>query len=194
MVSVRALSLSVLLALGACAQQASAPGSPWQTMPLSQSAYDNETQDYQITPGALTIRTNTFEAPTPTKIVGAETITTRDLRNLMASSSPPILVDVIGGKPTMTLPGAVWWPWAGLGSSLKDNTETRLATALTKATGGDNTRAVVFLCLSKTCWLSHNAALRAVSLGYKNVYWYRGGRNAWTAAGLPLTAITAGNS
>jgi len=29
------------------------------------------------------------------------------------------------------------------------------------------------------------AALRAVAAGYGKVYWYRGGIEAWTAAGLP---------
>jgi len=29
------------------------------------------------------------------------------------------------------------------------------------------------------------AALRAVAVGYGKVYWYRGGIEAWTAAGLP---------
>jgi adenylate cyclase len=26
-------------------------------------------------------------------------------------------------------------------------------------------------------------------LGYPNVYWYRGGREAWEVAGLPETAV-----
>ena len=29
------------------------------------------------------------------------------------------------------------------------------------------------------------AALRAVAAGYGKVYWYRGGAEAWMAAGLP---------
>ena len=197
MVRLRMIPLAVLLVVGACAQPASTPSAsstPWQTIGLSQSAYDNETKEYGIAPGSSTIRTDNFEAPTPTKIVGADTITTPELRNLMASASPPVLIDVLGGKPTTSLPGAVWWTWAGLGSSLRDDTETRLATALAKATAGDKKKAIVFFCLSKTCWLSHNAALRAVALGYTNVYWYRGGRNAWTSAGLPLTPITASDT
>ena len=34
-----------------------------------------------------------------------------------------------------------------------------------------------------------NLALRLVALGYPNVYWYRGGREAWKVAGLPETAV-----
>ena len=35
-----------------------------------------------------------------------------------------------------------------------------------------------------------NLALRLVALGYTNVYWYRGGREAWEVAGLPETKVT----
>lgn len=34
--------------------------------------------------------------------------------------------------------------------------------------------------------MSYNAALRAINLGYRNVLWYRGGIEAWQAAGQPL--------
>ena len=34
-----------------------------------------------------------------------------------------------------------------------------------------------------------NLALRLVALGYTNVYWYRGGREAWEVAGLPETEL-----
>ena len=33
--------------------------------------------------------------------------------------------------------------------------------------------------------MSYNAALRAINAGYTNVKWYRGGIEAWKAAGLP---------
>ena len=32
-------------------------------------------------------------------------------------------------------------------------------------------------------------ALRLVALGYENVYWCRGGREAWEVAGLPETQL-----
>lgn len=45
---------------------------------------------------------------------------------------------------------------------------------------------MVFYCASTMCWMSYNAALRARALGYLDVLWYRGGIEAWKAAGLPL--------
>jgi adenylate cyclase len=34
-----------------------------------------------------------------------------------------------------------------------------------------------------------NLALRIAALGYTNVYWYRGGREAWEVAGLPEAQV-----
>jgi rhodanese-related sulfurtransferase len=34
--------------------------------------------------------------------------------------------------------------------------------------------------------MSYNAALRAVNLGYTQVFWYRGGIEAWQLAGLQV--------
>jgi rhodanese-related sulfurtransferase len=49
----------------------------------------------------------------------------------------------------------------------------------------DRNMPLVIFCDSTVCWQSYNAALRAASAGYVNVYWYRGGVEAWRAAGLP---------
>jgi PQQ-dependent catabolism-associated CXXCW motif protein len=161
---------------------------PWQQVPLTAPAYDSETQDFGVPP-VNTIRPGNYEAPTPTQIGGAAVITTPRLRDLMLAPKRPILIDVLGGNPTMSLPGAVWLRGAGLGSGFADEIQQRLAARLTELTGGDKSRAMVFFCLSRTCWLSYNAALRAVSLGYRNVMWYRGGRNAWIAAGLAMEPL-----
>ena len=45
-------------------------------------------------------------------------------------------------------------------------------------------------CLSAECWLSYNATLRALRLGYLDALWYRGGIEAWTDARLPHIIIT----
>ena len=50
-------------------------------------------------------------------------------------------------------------------------------------------RLLVFYCLAD-CWMSWNAAKRALSLGYSNVAWYREGTDGWRAAGLPLQEAT----
>ncbi len=45
---------------------------------------------------------------------------------------------------------------------------------------------IVLYCLSPECWMSYNASLRAINLGYTNVLWYRGGIESWKKAGLPV--------
>ncbi len=48
---------------------------------------------------------------------------------------------------------------------------------------------VILYCLAN-CWMSWNAAKRALSLGYSNVAWYREGTDGWSGAGLPLEEAT----
>jgi PQQ-dependent catabolism-associated CXXCW motif protein len=63
------------------------------------------------------------------------------------------------------------------------------ARGLEKATHGDRARLLVIYCLAD-CWMSWNAAKRALSLGYANVAWYREGTDGWAAALLPLADAT----
>jgi PQQ-dependent catabolism-associated CXXCW motif protein len=44
---------------------------------------------------------------------------------------------------------------------------------------------MVFYC-KPDCWMSWNAARRALSLGYTRVDWYPDGAAGWKQAGYPL--------
>jgi len=165
-----------------------APQQPWQQVPLTATGYDNEAQDFGIAPTSA-IRTSNYDAPTPTAINGAKVVSTAQLRDMMIQTPAPLVIDVLGGNQTISLPGAIWLKDAGLGSRLDDGTQAKLGAFLAARTHGDKAAPIVFFCLSRVCWLSHNAAVRAVALGYSNVSWYRGGRDAWKAAGLPLVAV-----
>lgn len=48
--------------------------------------------------------------------------------------------------------------------------------------------AVLFYCNGERCLRSSNSAKTAVNLGYKNIYWFRGGWNEWTEKKMPVTA------
>ena len=56
---------------------------------------------------------------------------------------------------------------------------------LAMVTGGDKARPVLFYCLAQ-CWMSWNAARRALQWGYKKVYWYRDGTDGWRKIGGKL--------
>ena len=58
-------------------------------------------------------------------------------------------------------------------------------TGLEKATGGDKAKPLVFYCL-RDCWMSWNAAKRAIAVGYRDVSWYPDGTDGWSEAGHPL--------
>jgi adenylate cyclase len=56
-------------------------------------------------------------------------------------------------------------------------------------TGGDLSRPVVAVGFNSERFDGRNLALRLVALGYTQVHWYRGGREAWEVTGLPETEV-----
>lgn len=50
----------------------------------------------------------------------------------------------------------------------------------------------MFYCQSTQCWMSYSAALRAINMDFTQVYWYRGGVEAWRQA-QQLAARMQGN-
>jgi PQQ-dependent catabolism-associated CXXCW motif protein len=156
---------------------------------LSRPEYGEELRDFGA-PSPETLRARDYHADTPVGLGGVRTVTTVQLRDMMISPAPPIVIDVLEGDPHPTLPGAVWIRGAGRDAgSAEANARVLelLRDVLGGLTGGDTSRPIALFCLDSRCWLSHNAALRARQLGYTGVHWYRGGTKAWTAAGLETT-------
>jgi PQQ-dependent catabolism-associated CXXCW motif protein len=152
---------------------------------FAQKFFANENKAAFTAP-TLTYRSDSYHAETPNTIPGAKTIMTEALYALTQGKDAPVLIDVLGGNPHSTIKGALWWRGAGLGTTGPQGARdmnARFAARLGAATQSDKTKAVVFFCLSYECWLSYNAALRAVEVGYTNVYWYRGGIESWKEAG-----------
>ena len=78
---------------------------------------------------------------------------------------------------------------AGYPGSVTDDIQPQVAAQLKTAIGDNPQRPVVFFCMGAGCWESYNAVLRASAAGYSNIYWYRGGREAWKVNGLRETAV-----
>ena len=152
--------------------------------------FADEDRDWGVAP-ASTLRQPPYHAPTPLEIPGATVVHTRELRAMMGGAAPPILIDVLSGEGHETLAGAVWLGGAGRGEGFGDALQADLARILSRIAAGDMSRPLVFFCAGAECWLSYNAALRAVAAGHKRVYWYRGGIDAWTEARLPLARTVA---
>jgi PQQ-dependent catabolism-associated CXXCW motif protein len=154
------------------------------------AARASEDADFGVAPVA-TLRTLGLSSPTPRAVPGAKTIGTPELRERLRApeGERPLLFDVLGSNPHRSLPGAVWLPGAGQGEGFDDEVQSRLSRLLRRMTKGNLNRAMVFFCQGTSCWLSYNAVLRAVALGYREVYWYRGGLEAWAAAGEELAPL-----
>ena len=148
------------------------------------SGYADEARDWGVAP-TNRLRQQPYHGPTPLTIPGAQVVQTRELQAMLASADPPVLIDVLSDAGHLTLAGTAWISGAGRGTNFFDPVQSVLEQLLAKLTHGDKARAMVFFCASSQCWLSYNAALRAAAAGYDKVYWYRGGIEAWTAAGLP---------
>ena len=153
--------------------------------------FAEEERDWGMAP-RKTLRRPPYAAPTPIKIPGARAVRTDELKRLLAAepeTERPLLFDVASGEGHVTLAGGLWWPGVGRGADFLDAIQDEVATRLEQVTGGKKTRPLAFYCVNSQCWLSYNASLRAVALGYTRVLWYRGGVEAWRAAGLPLGQV-----
>jgi len=58
-----------------------------------------------------------------------------------------------------------------------------------KVLGPNKDRLIVIYCGFTKCTRSHNGAMWAVKMGYKNVYRYPGGIKAWDEAGYPVEKV-----
>lgn len=87
-----------------------------------------------------------------------------------------------------TIAGAFWLPGTGY-DRLSPAVETEFRVALNRLTGGDKAVPLVFFCKAD-CWMSWNAAKRAVALGHARVGWFPGGTDDWQAEGRALAPAT----
>ena len=141
--------------------------------------------------------------PVATTLKGGTVIHTRNLAALLKAGSAMVL-DVSDAPrrpphmaadavwlpvPHPVIPGASWIPGAGLGA-ISPAVEKLFRERLRLGTHNDPAHALVIYC-HKSCWLSWNAAKRAISYGYTSVYWFPDGMEGWRAAGLPTEPAPA---
>jgi PQQ-dependent catabolism-associated CXXCW motif protein len=173
--------LSALLltaAIGAAAQER-----PTETAPAEPSSY----------------RTGDYRSPTPLTLQGA-TVVSSDQAMALWKAKGALFIDVLprprkpDNLPPQTLwhlpdhlniPGGVWLPNTGNGV-LAPAAAAYFQEQLQRLTAGDRTAALLFYCL-RDCWMSWNAAKRAIGLGYLSVYWFPDGVDGWTQIGGALT-------
>jgi PQQ-dependent catabolism-associated CXXCW motif protein len=143
-------------------------------------------------------RTEDYRAPVPPSLTGARVVATPEAAALWRHKAA-VFVDVMPraprppnlptgtiwrDKPRFNIPGSVWLPDTGYGE-LAAATEAYLRNALEMLTAGDREKPILVYCL-RDCWLSWNAAKRAISWGYTQVIWFPEGTDGWGAADLPF--------
>jgi PQQ-dependent catabolism-associated CXXCW motif protein len=146
--------------------------------------------------------TGPINAPVPKTLSGGMVIRSAHQLRALLRQGGTVVVDVSNaprrpenlapGAPWLPLPhhaipGSLWIPGVGLGEiplAVDDFYRQRLAAA----TNEHLARPLIIYC-HKTCWLSWNAAKRAISYGYRNVYWYPHGIEGWKAAGYRTAVI-----
>lgn len=140
-------------------------------------------------------RTEAYRAPVPETLKGATVLGTESAAELWRKQSA-VFVDVLPrpprppnlppgtiwrDKPRLDIPGSIWLPDTGYGA-LAPVIEDYFQHGLDEASHGDQRKLLVFYCLAD-CWMSWNAAKRALALGYTNVAWYREGTDGWEKRG-----------
>jgi PQQ-dependent catabolism-associated CXXCW motif protein len=143
-------------------------------------------------------RIDHYKAPTPATVAGGKALDTSAAHKLWQAGGA-VWIDVLAAPrrpanlpaqsvwmplPRRDIPGSLWLPDIGLGT-LSPKLERFFREHLDAATKGRHDMPVVFYCRAD-CWMSWNAAKRAASWGYRQVYWYRDGTDGWAAANLPM--------
>lgn len=143
-------------------------------------------------------RTDNYRSPVPATLTGARILTTEQAEAIWRAGSaafvdvlprppkPPNLPEgtIWRDRPRLNIPGSIWLPDTGYGM-LAAATEDYLRDGLIRASGGNYAKLLVIYCLAD-CWMSWNAAKRALSYGYSNIAWYPEGTDGWQRADLPL--------
>jgi PQQ-dependent catabolism-associated CXXCW motif protein len=146
-------------------------------------------------------RMEQFRAPVPATLTGA-TVLDPETAHALWEQGGAAFIDVLPQAPKPdnlpkgtiwhekvreSIPGAIWLPNVGYGA-IAPETEAYFKSGLEKATGGDAEKPLVFFCLAD-CWMSWNAARRALEYGHANVNWLPQGTDGWAAAGHPLEVV-----
>lgn len=142
-------------------------------------------------------RTDNYRTLVPATLKGGRVLTTDDAEAIWRGGAA-VFIDVLPHPPRPNLPpgtvwretprhnipGSIWLPDTGYGE-LAASTEAYFQQGLKRASGGKFDKLLVFYCQAN-CWMSWNAAKRALSYGYTNVAWYPDGTDGWQQLDLPV--------
>lgn len=153
-------------------------------------------------PEPVGFREDDYRAPVPATLAGA-TVVDAEGAHALWQAGGTAFIDVLPRppkpeplpegtvwheKPRHSIPGATWLPNVGYGR-LAEVTDAWFRAELERVTGGDLSHPVLFFCLAD-CWMSWNAAKRALGYGYASVIWFPEGTDGWSAKDYPTEELT----
>jgi thiosulfate/3-mercaptopyruvate sulfurtransferase len=120
---------------------------------------------------------------------GYKIVATDELKGWIDQKKDMLIVDTMPYEASYKkqhVPGAkqIEFPIPEM-TKLDDKTKAALINLL----GPNKDRLIVFYCGFVKCTRSHNGAMWAVKLGYKNVYRHPGGIKAWDEAGYQVEKV-----
>lgn len=148
-------------------------------------------------------RMDDFRKPVPKTLAGARVIAPLEAEKLHESKAA-VFIDVFPKPPKPanlpagtlwidpkhdTLPGAHWVPNVGYGA-MPAGVEDYFRATLKRVTEAEPGKPLVFFCL-RNCWMSWNAAKRAMEWGYENVVWFPEGTDGWLEIGNDLVSTAS---
>jgi adenylate cyclase len=126
---------------------------------------------------------------TPTTAPGVTTLSTQQLARMLETEKP-LVIDTMGATWYRSVPGAIGLDFYGFAhGTFTDAVQKRLEQKLRALTEGDMAKPIVTMGFNVVSFTGYNLALRIRHAGYTNVYWYRGGREAWEVAGKPEDVV-----
>ncbi len=172
----------------------------WSLLTLAACAWMSVAQAQSV-PEPEGYWTGPINGPVPATLEGGKVIDAEALSKMLDSESI-LLIDVsstpkrpegmAADAPWIPLaheaiPGTIWIPDVGEGS-IPANLDEFFMAQLTDETGEDYDYPIVIYC-HEACWLSWNAAKRAINHGFRNVHWFSAGIEGWKAAGFETETI-----
>ncbi|MDP2863832.1 MAG: rhodanese-like domain-containing protein [Desulfobacterales bacterium] len=120
---------------------------------------------------------------------GYKVVTTAELKDWIDQKKDMLIVDTMPYEDSYKkqhVPGAVQMEF--LIPELTQLDENKKA-EFEKLLGPNKDRLIVIYCGFTKCTRSHNGAMWAAKMGYKNVYRYPGGIKAWGEADYPVEKV-----
>jgi hypothetical protein len=153
--------------------------------------------DEDVDPGLpLTagVQASPLNAPTPRGAPGVSLVRTAELAKLIGrqqgeNERPLLLSTMCSDCLDIGLPGSIQVPQQLRHEPLIDEQRAALKAWLDPLLHGNQRRHLITISWNAERWHGRNLALELVALGYPNVSWYRGGLEAWDAAGLPVQKL-----